>query len=62
MKDRKEREERIEKRLGLRDDNLMKMVREIQDAKRTIVLAQEEIAAPSLRRSLGGCFGNEYHF
>uniref|UniRef100_UPI00119D7830 DUF3967 domain-containing protein n=1 Tax=Bacillus thuringiensis TaxID=1428 RepID=UPI00119D7830 len=45
MKDRMEREERIEKRLELRDDNLMKMVREIQDAKRTIVLAQEEIAA-----------------
>ncbi len=44
MKDRKEREERIEKRLELRDDNLMKMVREIQDAKRTIGLAQEEIA------------------
>ncbi|HEF1900574.1 MULTISPECIES: DUF3967 domain-containing protein [Bacillus cereus group] len=45
MRDRKEREERIEKRLELRDDNLMKMVREIQDAKRTIVSAQEEIAA-----------------
>ncbi|MGE6599936.1 DUF3967 domain-containing protein [Bacillus proteolyticus] len=45
MKDRKEREERIEKRLELRDDNLMKMVREIQDAKRTIVSAQQEIAA-----------------
>jgi DNA-binding transcriptional MerR regulator len=45
MKDRKEREERIEKRLELRDDNLMKMVREIQDAKRTFVSAQEEIAA-----------------
>ncbi|MEJ9130990.1 DUF3967 domain-containing protein, partial [Bacillus thuringiensis] len=45
MKDRKEREERIEKRLELRDDNLMKMIREIQDAKRTIVSAQEEIAA-----------------
>ncbi|MCU5019641.1 DUF3967 domain-containing protein [Bacillus paranthracis] len=45
MKDRKEREERIEKRLELRDDNLMKMVREIQEAKRTIVSAQEEIAA-----------------
>ncbi|WP_242321065.1 DUF3967 domain-containing protein [Bacillus cereus group sp. BfR-BA-01312] len=45
MKDRKEREERIEKRLEIRDDNLMKMVREIQDAKRTIVLAREEIAA-----------------
>ncbi|MGY4559414.1 uncharacterized protein YdiU (UPF0061 family) [Bacillus thuringiensis] len=45
MKDRKEREEKIEKRLELRDDNLMKMVREIQDAKRTIVSAQEEIAA-----------------
>ncbi|AJI09093.1 DUF3967 domain-containing protein [Bacillus cereus] len=45
IKDRKEREERIEKRLELRDDNLMKMVREIQDAKRTIVSAQQEIAA-----------------
>ncbi|MHA7108447.1 DUF3967 domain-containing protein (plasmid) [Bacillus sp. C-3-6] len=45
MKDRKEREKRVEKRLELRDDNLMKMVREIQDAKRTIVSAQEEIAA-----------------
>lgn len=45
MKERKEREERIERRLELRDNNLMKMVREIQDAKRTIVLAQEEIAA-----------------
>ncbi|AKR13188.1 hypothetical protein AC241_31545 (plasmid) [Bacillus thuringiensis] len=45
MNDRKEREKRIEKRLELRDDNLMKMVREIQDAKRTIVSAQEEIAA-----------------
>ncbi|MED3476539.1 DUF3967 domain-containing protein [Bacillus thuringiensis] len=45
MRNRKEREERIEKRLELRDDNLMNMVREIQEAKRTIVLAQEEIAA-----------------
>ncbi|EEL19662.1 hypothetical protein bcere0017_55930 [Bacillus cereus Rock1-3] len=50
MKDRKEREERIEKRLELRDDNLMKMVREIQDAKRTIVSAQEEIAAAKLKK------------
>ncbi|PEC18002.1 hypothetical protein CN300_02655 [Bacillus thuringiensis] len=45
MRNRKEHEERIEKSLELRDDNLMKMVREIQEAKRTIVLAQEEIAA-----------------
>ncbi|MEH7154019.1 DUF3967 domain-containing protein [Bacillus thuringiensis] len=45
MKDQKEREKKIEKRLELRDDNLMKMVREIQEAKRTIVSAQEEIAA-----------------
>ena len=45
IKDRKEREERIEKRLELRDDNFMEMVREIQDAKRTIVFAQQEIAA-----------------
>ncbi len=50
MKDRKEREERIEKRLELRDDNLMKMVREIQEAKRTIVSAQKEIAAASLKK------------
>jgi len=50
MKDRKEREERIEKRLELRDDNLMKLVREIQDAKRTIVSAQEEIAAAKLKK------------
>lgn len=41
MKDRKEREGRIEKRLEQRDENLMKMIREIQDAKRMI----EEVAA-----------------
>ncbi|PEF45180.1 hypothetical protein CON22_18025 [Bacillus cereus] len=41
MKNRKEREERIEKRLEQRDDNLMRVIREIQDAKRTI----EEVAA-----------------
>ncbi|MFJ5746951.1 DUF3967 domain-containing protein [Bacillus cereus] len=34
----------IIKKLALRNDNLMKMGREIQDAKRTIVLAKEEIA------------------
>ncbi|EJQ37523.1 hypothetical protein IEI_05819 [Bacillus wiedmannii] len=45
MKDRKEREERIEKRLEQRDENLMRVIREIQDAKRTIVSAQEEIVA-----------------
>ncbi|SCB71509.1 DNA-binding protein [Bacillus mycoides] len=50
MKDRKEREERIEKRLEKRDENLMKMVREIQDAKRTIVSAQEEIEAARLKK------------
>lgn len=50
MKDRREREERIEKRLEQRDENLMKMVREIQDAKRTIVSAQEEIAAAKLKK------------
>ncbi|QWG36526.1 DUF3967 domain-containing protein (plasmid) [Bacillus mycoides] len=50
MKDRKEREERIEKRLEKRDENLMKMVREIQDAKCTIVSAQEEIAAARLKK------------
>ncbi len=41
MSERKEREERIEKRLEQRDKNLMKMIREIQDAKRII----EEVAA-----------------
>ncbi|PGZ34502.1 hypothetical protein COE50_06230 [Bacillus anthracis] len=41
MKDRKEREERIEKRLEQRDENLMRVIREIQDAKRTM----EEVAA-----------------
>ncbi|ARO21816.1 hypothetical protein B2J90_30965 (plasmid) [Bacillus tropicus] len=41
MKDRKEREERIEKRLEQRDENLMKMIREIQGAKRMM----EEVAA-----------------
>jgi DNA-binding transcriptional MerR regulator len=51
MKDRREREERIEKRLGLRDENLMKMVREIQDAKRTIVSSQEEIAAARSKKN-----------
>ncbi|TKH21238.1 DUF3967 domain-containing protein [Bacillus wiedmannii] len=56
MKDRKESEERIEKRLELRDDNLMKMVREIQDAKRTIVSAQEEIAAARLKKKFWWMF------
>ncbi|CAH2464617.1 MULTISPECIES: DUF3967 domain-containing protein [Bacillus] len=45
MKDRKEREERIEKRLEQRDENLMRVIREIQDVKSTIVTAQEEVAA-----------------
>ncbi|MBG0972240.1 DUF3967 domain-containing protein [Bacillus sp. SRB3LM] len=50
MEDMKEREKKIEKKLELRDDNLMKMVREIQDAKRTIVSAQEEIAAAKFKK------------
>lgn len=50
MKVRKEREERIEKRLEIRDDNLMKMVREIQEAKRTIISAQEEIAVAKFKK------------
>ncbi|MGG0315674.1 DUF3967 domain-containing protein [Bacillus mycoides] len=41
MSDRKEREERIEKRLEQRDENLMRMIREIQEAKRIV----EEVAA-----------------
>ncbi|KLA30357.1 hypothetical protein B4080_0908 [Bacillus cereus] len=49
MEDMKEREKKIEKKLELRDDNLMKMVREIQDAKRTIVSAQEEIATAKFK-------------
>ncbi|EEL25285.1 MULTISPECIES: DUF3967 domain-containing protein [Bacillus] len=40
MKNRKEREERIEKRLEQRDENLMRVIREIQDVKRTL----EEVA------------------
>ncbi|PFE71517.1 hypothetical protein CN316_10050 [Bacillus cereus] len=50
MKDRKEREERIEKRLEQRDENLMRVIREIQDAKSTIVSAQEEVAAAKLKK------------
>ncbi|AMR01479.1 hypothetical protein AXW78_04810 [Bacillus thuringiensis] len=49
MEDMKEREKKIEKKLELRDDNLMKMVREIHDAKRTNVSAQEEIAAAKFK-------------
>ncbi|PEO23992.1 DUF3967 domain-containing protein [Bacillus toyonensis] len=41
LSDRKEREERIEKRLEQRDENLMRMIREIQEAKRIM----EEVAA-----------------
>ncbi|HDR7494500.1 TPA: DUF3967 domain-containing protein [Bacillus cereus] len=41
MSDRKEREGRIEKRLEQRDENLMRMIREIQEAKRIM----EEVAA-----------------
>nr|WP_257154953.1 DUF3967 domain-containing protein [Bacillus thuringiensis] len=55
VRDRNEREERIEKRLEQRDKNLMKMIREIQDAKRII----EEVAAAK-KKSHGGSFGNEY--
>ncbi|MED1287780.1 DUF3967 domain-containing protein [Bacillus mycoides] len=50
MKDRKEREERIEKRLEQRDENLMRVIREIQDAKSTIVTAQEEVATARLKK------------
>ncbi|EJV56999.1 DUF3967 domain-containing protein [Bacillus cereus] len=50
MKDRKEREERIEKRLEQRDENLMRVIREIQDAKSTIISAQEEVAAAKLKK------------
>ncbi|HDR3908606.1 DUF3967 domain-containing protein [Bacillus cereus group sp. N17] len=41
MRNRKEHEGRVEKRLERTDVNLMKMIREIQDAKRMI----EEVAA-----------------
>uniref|UniRef100_UPI003F491F5B DUF3967 domain-containing protein n=1 Tax=Bacillus multifaciens TaxID=3068506 RepID=UPI003F491F5B len=50
MKEQKEREERIEKRLEQRDENLMKVIREVQEAKRTIVSAQEEVAAARLKK------------
>lgn len=45
IKNRKVREEKITKRLEQRDYNLMKMVREIQDAKRSFISYQQEIAA-----------------
>ncbi|MEK7019843.1 DUF3967 domain-containing protein [Bacillus sp. FSL R9-9410] len=56
MKDRKEGEERIEKRLEQRDENLMRVIREIQDAKRTIVSAQEEVAAARLKKKFSWRF------
>ncbi|OFD90162.1 putative DNA-binding protein [Bacillus mycoides] len=56
MKDRKEREERIEKRLEQRDENLMRVIREIQDAKSTIVSAQEEVAAARLKKKFWWMF------
>jgi DNA-binding transcriptional MerR regulator len=46
MSDRKEREERIEKRLEQRDENLMRMIREIQEAKRIM----EEVAAAKRKK------------
>lgn len=46
MKDQKEREERIEKRLEQRDENLMKVIREIQETKRII----EEVAAAQTKK------------
>ncbi len=51
MKNRKEREERIEKRLEQRDENLMKAIREMQETKRVIISAQEEIAAANMKRT-----------
>lgn len=47
MKNRKEREERIEKRLEQRDENLMRVIREIQDVKRTL----EEVAAANTQKN-----------
>ncbi|EJR55532.1 hypothetical protein IK3_05626 [Bacillus toyonensis] len=55
MRDRKEREERIEKRLEQRDENLMRMIREIQEAKRIM----EEVAAAK-EKKICGSFGDEY--
>ncbi|EEL25237.1 hypothetical protein bcere0018_57130 [Bacillus cereus Rock1-15] len=51
VRDRKEREERIEKRLEQRDENLMRMIREIQEAKRIM----EEVAAAK-EKKLWWCF------
>lgn len=51
VRDRKEREERIEKRLEQRDENLMRMIREIQGAKRMM----EEVAAAK-EKKLWWCF------
>ncbi|ASL62789.1 MULTISPECIES: DUF3967 domain-containing protein [Bacillus] len=47
MKNRKEREERIEKRLEQRDENLMRVIREIQDVKRTL----EEVAVANAQKN-----------
>jgi hypothetical protein len=51
MKDRKEREERIEKRLEKRDENLIKVIRGMQETKRLIISAQEEVAAAKKKRT-----------
>ncbi|PEO58433.1 hypothetical protein COM25_10195 [Bacillus wiedmannii] len=46
----KEQEERIEKRLEQRYENIMKVIRDIQETKRTIVSAQEEMAAAMMKK------------
>ncbi|PGZ57883.1 hypothetical protein COE58_24385 [Bacillus cereus] len=45
INDRKEHEKKIEKRLEKRDENLMKMIRGIQDVKKELTSVREEIAS-----------------
>lgn len=45
INDRKDREKKIEERLEKRDENLMKMIRGIQDVKKELTSVREEIAA-----------------
>lgn len=45
MNDRKEHEKKIEKRLEKWDENLMNMIKEIQEVKKELTSVREEITA-----------------
>lgn len=49
-REQRECEERIEKRSEQRDENLMNVIREMQETKRAIMSAQEEVAAAREKR------------